>query len=54
MAIARSKYASAEGQNVAIEAVRTDQDAQRVFAETADLVRSNVELLVLAEGTKLR
>ena len=35
-----------ENQNLAIEAVRTDQDAQKVFAETADLVRSNVELLV--------
>jgi len=35
-----------EGQNLTIEIVRIDQDAQRLFAETADLVRSNVELLV--------
>jgi putative ABC transport system substrate-binding protein len=34
------------GQNLTIETVRLDQDAQRLFAETADLVRSNVELLV--------
>jgi hypothetical protein len=34
------------GQNLDIEAVATDLDAQRIFAETADLVRSNVELLV--------
>jgi hypothetical protein len=40
------------GQNLTIEVVRTDQDSQRLFAETADLVRSNVELLV-AEGPKL-
>ena len=41
------KSGFSEGQNLAIEAVRTDQDAKRVFAETADLVRSNVELLVV-------
>jgi putative tryptophan/tyrosine transport system substrate-binding protein len=35
-----------EGQNLVIKTVRTDQDAKRFFAETADLVRSNVELLV--------
>jgi putative ABC transport system substrate-binding protein len=40
-----------KGQNLTIEAVRIDQDAQRLFAETADLVRSNVELLV-TEGTE--
>jgi putative tryptophan/tyrosine transport system substrate-binding protein len=40
------------GQNLAIEVVRTDQDSQRLFAETADLVRSNVELLV-AEGSEI-
>jgi len=40
------------GQNLTIEVVRTDQDSQRLFAETADLVRSNVELLV-AEGTEI-
>jgi putative ABC transport system substrate-binding protein len=34
------------GQNLTIETVRLDQDAQKLFAETADLVRSNVELLV--------
>jgi putative ABC transport system substrate-binding protein len=41
-----------EGQNLSIAAVRLDQDAQRLFAETADLVRSNVELLV-TEGTEI-
>jgi putative ABC transport system substrate-binding protein len=41
-----------EGQNLIIEAVRIDQDAQRLFAETADLVRSNVELLIV-EGTEI-
>jgi len=40
------KSGFSEGQNLVIEAVRNDQDAQRLFAETADLVRSNVELLV--------
>ncbi|PWT88942.1 MAG: hypothetical protein C5B56_07950 [Proteobacteria bacterium] len=35
------------GQNLAIEAIDQYQDTQRVFAETADLVRSNVELLVV-------
>jgi putative tryptophan/tyrosine transport system substrate-binding protein len=34
------------GQNLTIEAVRLDQDSQKLFAATADLVRSNVELLV--------
>ncbi len=32
--------------------VRLDQDAQQLFADTADLVRSNVELLV-AEGSEI-
>ena len=36
------KSGFSENQNLAIEAVRIDQDAQKVFAETADLVRSNV------------
>ena len=40
------------GQNLTIEVVRTDQDSQRLFAETADLVRSNVEVLV-AEGSEI-
>jgi putative tryptophan/tyrosine transport system substrate-binding protein len=40
------KSGFSEGQNLTIEIVRVDQDAQRIFAETADLVRSNVELLV--------
>jgi putative tryptophan/tyrosine transport system substrate-binding protein len=39
------------GQNLTIEIVRTDQDARGLFAETADLVRSNVELLVV-EGNE--
>jgi putative ABC transport system substrate-binding protein len=39
------------GQNLTIEILRTDQDASRLFAETADLVRSNVELLVV-EGNE--
>ena len=38
------------GQNLTIETVRTDQDADKFFAETADLVRSNVELLVVVAG----
>jgi putative ABC transport system substrate-binding protein len=41
-----------EGQNLTIEAVRIDQEAQRLFAETADLVRSNVQLLIV-EGTEI-
>ena len=41
------KSGFSEGQNLIIAAVRTDQDAQRVLAELADLVRSNVELLVV-------
>jgi putative ABC transport system substrate-binding protein len=44
------KSGFSEGQNLAIETVRTDQDTQRLFAETADLVRSNVELLVVTGG----
>jgi putative tryptophan/tyrosine transport system substrate-binding protein len=46
------KSGFSEGQNLTIETVRIDQDAQHVFADTADLVRSNVELLV-AEGTEI-
>jgi len=46
------KSGFSEGQNLTIEAVRTDQDTQQLFAETAELVRSNVELLV-AEGTEI-
>jgi putative tryptophan/tyrosine transport system substrate-binding protein len=45
------KYGFSEGQNLTIETVREDQDVQRLFAETADLVRSNVELLVV--GTEI-
>jgi putative ABC transport system substrate-binding protein len=41
------KSGFSSGQNLAIEAVDQYQDTQRVFAETADLVRSNVELLVV-------
>ncbi len=41
------KFGFSEGQNLAIENVWTDH-TQRLFAETADLVRSNVELLVAA------
>ena len=41
------KSGFSEGQNLTIEVVREDQDAQQLFAETADLVRSNVELLVV-------
>jgi len=40
------KSGFSEGQNLTIEIVRVDQDAQRLFAETADRVRSKVELLV--------
>jgi putative tryptophan/tyrosine transport system substrate-binding protein len=46
------KSGFSEGQNLTIETVRLDQDAQRLFADTADLVRSNVELLV-ATGTEM-
>ena len=45
------KSGFSDGQNLTIEVVRIDQDAQRLFAETADLVRSNVELLIV-EGTE--
>ena len=40
------KSGFSEGQNLTIEGVMINQDAQRLFAETADLVRSKVELLV--------
>ena len=46
------KSGFSEGQNLTIETVRIDQEAQRLFADTAELVRSNVELLV-AEGTEI-
>jgi putative ABC transport system substrate-binding protein len=46
------KSGFSEGQNLTIETVRLDQDAQRLFADTADLVRSNVQLLV-AEGSEI-
>jgi putative tryptophan/tyrosine transport system substrate-binding protein len=46
------KSGFSEGQNLTIEAVRADQDPQKLFIETADLVRSNVELLV-AEGSEI-
>jgi putative ABC transport system substrate-binding protein len=42
------KFGFSAGQNLTIETVRVDQDRQKLFAETADLVRSNVELLVLS------
>jgi putative tryptophan/tyrosine transport system substrate-binding protein len=49
------KSGFSEGQNLTIEAVRMDQDTQRLFAQTADLVRSNVELLVaIASETALQ
>jgi putative ABC transport system substrate-binding protein len=49
------KSGFSEGQNLTIETVRTDQDPQKLFAATADLVRSNVELLVLSgAGTGLQ
>jgi putative tryptophan/tyrosine transport system substrate-binding protein len=41
-----------EGQNLVIEVVRMDQEPQRLFAETAALVQSNVELLI-TEGTEI-
>ena len=46
------KSGFSEGQNLTIEAVRADQDPQKLFVETADLVRSKVELLV-AEGSEI-
>ena len=39
------KSGFSEGQNLTIEFVRLDQDAQQLFAQTAELVRSKVELL---------
>jgi putative ABC transport system substrate-binding protein len=42
------------GQNLTIEAVRLDQDAQKLFAAMADLVRSNVELLVIGSEIALQ
>ena len=45
------KSGFSEGQNLTIEAVRIDQDSQRLFAQTADLVQSNVELMVTS-GTE--
>ena len=46
------KSGFSEGQNLTIEVVRADQDPQKLFVETADLVRSNVELLV-AQGNEI-
>jgi putative tryptophan/tyrosine transport system substrate-binding protein len=40
-----------EGKNLTIETVRIDQDAAQLFAETAALARSKVQLLV-TEGTE--
>jgi putative ABC transport system substrate-binding protein len=40
------KSGFSEGQNLEIGTVTVQQDAQRLFAETANLVRSKVELLV--------
>jgi putative tryptophan/tyrosine transport system substrate-binding protein len=40
------KSGFSEGQNLEIEAVNIQQDAQRLFTETANLVQSKVELLV--------
>ena len=45
-----NKSGFSEGQNLAIETVWTDKDTQRLFPGTADLVRSNVELLVVLAG----
>ena len=49
------KSGFSEGQNLTIETVRSDQDPQKLTAATADLVRSNVELLVCSgSGTGLQ
>jgi len=40
-----------EGKKLAIATVRIDQDAAQLFAQTAALARSNVQLLV-TEGTE--
>ena len=48
------KSGFSEGQNLTIEVVREDQDAQQLFAATADLVRSNVELLVVSAEITLQ
>ncbi len=42
------KSGFSEGQNLTIEVVGDDQEAQQLFAATADLVRSNVELVVVS------
>ena len=47
------KYGFVEGKNLTIEKVRTDQDSKRLFAETSDLARSNVDLLVIAGGPEI-
>src|SRR5262245_2965921 len=44
------KFGFIEGQNLTIEIVRTDQDSKALFAQTSDLARSNVELLVATGG----
>src|ERR1700686_4679323 len=48
------KSGFSEGRNLTIEVVREDQDAQQLFAATADLVRSNVELLVVSAEITLQ
>lgn len=47
------KYGFLEGKNLTIQIVRTDQDSERLFAETSDLARSNVDLLVIAGGAEI-
>jgi len=37
------KSGFSEGQNLTIETVRSDQDPQKLFAATADLVRSGLD-----------
>ena len=42
------KSGFSEGQNLVLEVVRVDQNAQQLFVETAKLARSNVDVLVAA------
>jgi len=42
------KSGFSEGQNLTIQFVRLDQDTQSLFAQTAELVRTNVDLVVTA------
>jgi putative ABC transport system substrate-binding protein len=46
------KFGFIEGKNLSVQIVSTDQDSMGLFAETSDLARSNIDLLV-AEGAEI-